>query len=200
VRPSRANNEAGPGEFRGTVQNKKGNMMSDENVVPPTENAASSPEAELTLEEQLQAALVERDQFKEKWTRALADHDNYRRRIQREMEEDRKYAAMPFLKALLPAFDGLDRAVFAASQSKNAEELILGVQLTIKQLEVALNGLGAKTIESVGQSFDPNLHEAISQMPSAEKPPMTVLQDVERGYMLHDRIVRPSKVIVAKAE
>ncbi|MBS0206311.1 MAG: nucleotide exchange factor GrpE [Planctomycetes bacterium] len=178
--------------------------MSDEPVVPETETNPAADAGPLeeapSMEEQLQAALAERDQFKEKWTRALADQDNYRRRVQREMEEDRKYAALPLLKALLPAFDGLDRAVLAASQSKNAEELIQGVQLTIKQLETALNGFGAKSIPAAGQMFDPNVHEAISQIASAEHPPMTVLHDVERGYMLHDRIVRPSKVIVAKSE
>lgn len=178
--------------------------MSKETVVPgeseKSTEVADQAGAAPTLPEQLQSALAERDQFKEKWTRALADLDNYRRRVQREMEEDRKYAALPLLKSLLPAFDGLDRTILAASQSKNADELIIGVQLTIKQLETALNGFGAKTITALGQPFDPNLHEAISQMPSAEHPPMTVLHDVERGYMLHDRIVRPSKVIVSKAE
>ena len=177
--------------------------MSDEKVVPSNKSSQSPDGGEqvpLTVEEQLQAAFAERDQFKEKWTRALADHENYRRRLQREMEEDRKYAAIPVLKVLLPIFDGLDRAVVAASQTKNAEELIAGVQLTIKQLEAALNGFGAKNIAAEGQPFDPNLHEAISQVPSAKYPPMTVVQDVERGYTLHDRVVRPSKVIVAKAE
>ena len=178
--------------------------MTKETVVPDenakSTDAADQADAAPTLQEQLQAALAERDQFKEKWTRALADLDNYRRRVQREMEEDRKYAALPLLKSLLPAFDGLDRTLTAASQSKNSDELIVGVQLTIKQLETALNGFGATSIAAVGQPFDPNRHEAISQMPSAEHPPMTVLQDVERGYMLHDRIVRPSKVIVSKAE
>lgn len=178
--------------------------MSDDPVIPETDPAPAAnngpTEEAPSMAEQLQAALAERDQFKEKWTRALADNDNYRRRIQREMEEDRKYAALPLLKTLLPAFDGLDRAILAASQSKNAEELIKGVQLTIKQLETALNGFGAKSIPAVGEVFDPNVHEAISQMVSTDHPPMTVLHDVERGYMLHDRIVRPSKVIVAKSE
>lgn len=165
------------------------------------ENAAApAGEETLTLEEQLNAALVERDQFKDKWARALADLENYRRRVQREMEEDRKYAAMPMLKSLLPAFDGFDRALQAATISKNPDELIKGVELTVKQLETALNGFGAKSIPAVGLPFDPNMHEAISQVPSADHPPMTVLHDVERGYMLHDRVVRPSKVIVAKAE
>ncbi len=173
--------------------------MSNETTVPNDDvKNASNPAGSPTLHEQLEAAAAERDQFKEKWTRALADHDNYRRRMQREMEEDRKYAALPLLKTLLPAFDGLDRAITAATQSKNVDELIIGIQLTIKQLETALNGFGAKSIPALGQPFDPNLHEAISQIPSPDHPSMTVLQDVERGYMLHDRIVRPSKVIVSK--
>lgn len=178
--------------------------MSSESKASTNEGAkpvdTQAPQEVLTVEEQLQAALAERDQFKEKWTRALADLDNYRRRVQKEMEEDRKYAVLPLLKALLPAFDGFDRAILAANQSKNADELIKGVQLTMKQLETALNGFGVKSIPAAGQPFDPNLHEAISQMPSAEHPPMTILHDVERGFTLHDRIVRPSKVIVAKGE
>ena len=174
----------------------KQSAAGDDNAEP----LGDSNEETLSLEEQLNAALLERDQFKDKWARALADLDNYRRRVQREMEEDRKYAAMPMLKSLLPAFDGFDRALQAASISKNTDELIKGIQLTVKQLETALNGFGAKSIPAVGLPFDPNMHEAISQMPSAEHPPMTVLHDVERGYMLHDRVVRPSKVIVAKAE
>ncbi|MCX7395263.1 MAG: nucleotide exchange factor GrpE [Planctomycetales bacterium] len=169
--------------------------MSDE--VNTMNDAEKSVDPGPSLSEQLQAALLERDQFKDKWTRALADHDNYRRRVMREMDEDRKYAALPLLKTLLPAFDGLDRAVLAAAQTNNADELIGGVQLTIKQLEASLNGFGAKSIVALGQPFDPNLHEAISQAESADDPPMTVLHDVERGYMLHDRVVRPSKVVVS---
>lgn len=174
--------------------------MSEDKQTPTENTADSHSDTTPPLAEQLKAVQEERDQFKDKWARALADLDNYRRRVQREMEEDRKYSAMPILKSLLPAFDGLDRAVLAASQSKNADELIRGVELTIKQLEAALNGFGARMIEAAGKPFDPNLHEAISQMVSADVPPMTVLHDVERGYLLHDRVVRPSKVIVAKAE
>lgn len=175
--------------------------MTEQQSPAEDQNAAAAANEETpTLEEQLNAALAERDQFKDKWARALADLENYRRRVQREMEEDRKYAALPMLKSLLPAFDGFDRALQAASVSKNTDELIKGIKMTVKQLETALNGFGAKFIPAVGLPFDPNMHEAISQVPSAEHPPMTVLHDVERGYMLHDRVVRPSKVIVAKAE
>lgn len=152
-----------------------------------------------SLSEQLKAVTEERDQFKDKLARSLADLDNFRKRIYREMDEERKYQSVPLLKSLLPVFDGLDRAVMAAAQSKNFEDLLNGVQMTIKQLETVLAGHGAKPIAAQGQPFDPNQHEAISQAPSAEVPPMTVLHDVERGYTLNDRVIRPSKVVVSTA-
>lgn len=159
--------------------------------------AADADNVAPTIAEQLKAAVTERDQFKDKLARSLADLDNFRKRIYREMDDERKYQALPVLKSLLPVFDGLDRAVSAAAQSKNLDDLLNGVQMTIKQLEAALAGHGAKPIVAQGQPFDPNLHEAISQIPSADHPPLTVLNDVERGYTLHDRVVRPSKVIVS---
>ncbi|WP_010581753.1 nucleotide exchange factor GrpE [Schlesneria paludicola] len=166
---------------------------------PKDETTPADASAPATLKEQLQAANEERDQFKDKWARAMADLENFRKRVYREMDDERKYQAAPILKSLLPVFDGLDRAIFAASQAKNFDDLLNGVQLTLKQWESILAGHGAKPITAVGQPFDPNLHEAISQVPSADHPPMTVLNDVERGYTLHDRVIRPSKVVVSAA-
>jgi molecular chaperone GrpE len=145
----------------------------------------------------VQALTAERDDFRDKWARARADLDNYRKRIQREMEDDRKYAATPIVKALLPGIDGLQRALKAAAASKNVDELIAGVEMVAKQFEAALTGLGVQPIDAIGKPFDPNVHEAIAQIPNAEHPPMTVIDDIERGYTLHERIVRPSKVIVS---
>jgi molecular chaperone GrpE len=116
------------------------------------------------------------------------------------MEEDRKFAVVPLVKAVLPALDNLQRALQAASTSKSVDELVSGVEMVVKQFEDALASVGVQAIAAAGEPFDPNLHEAISQQPSAEHPPMTVLQDVERGYTLHDRVVRPTKVIVSKSE
>lgn len=166
-------------------------------VPPPNDETTTEGES---LEAQLQQALTERDEYKDKWARAMADLDNFRRRIQREMEEDRKYLALPLLKALLPGLDGLDRTLTAAETSKNADDLITGVKMVQKQFESSLGQFGVQPIAAVGLEFDPNIHEAITQMPSADHPPMTVLQDVEKGYLLHDRVVRPSKVIVASAK
>lgn len=169
-------------------------------MADPTDDSKTEPNAlSPTVQEQLQAALAERDQYKDNWARSKADLDNFRKRVYREMDDERKYQSLPLLKSLLPAFDGLDRAVFAASKSKNFDDLLNGVQMTVKQIDSALTGHGAKAIVAEGQPFDPNLHEAISQFPTADYPPMTVLNDVERGYLLHDRVVRPSKVIVTVA-
>ncbi len=170
-------------------------QKTDTKANPDAETGTAAP----TLAEQLQAAQTERDQYKDKWARSMADLDNFRKRIYREIDDERKYQSVPLLKSLLPVFDGLDRAVFAASQSKNFDDLLNGLQMTIKQLETTLVGHGAKPIVAQGQPFDPNLHEAISQAPSTDHLPMTVLQDVERGYTLHDRVIRPSKVIVTVA-
>lgn len=174
-------------------------MTTDQTPEPDARPQGAEQSDSPSLSEQLKTAIAERDQFKDKWARAMADLDNFRKRMYREMEEERKYQSAPMLKSLLPVFDGLDRAVYAAAQSKKFDDLLNGVQMTIKQLETVLAGHGAKPIVAQGQPFDPNLHEAISQAPSADYPPMTVLNDVERGYQLHDRVIRPSKVVVSTA-
>jgi len=181
-------------------------IMPDENQTPT--NAESNPEdiaaavAEAVTAndsaEPVQSALqAERDQFFESWKRVQAEFENYRRRSQREREQEAKYVALPVIRDLLPGLDNLRRSLEAANKSGKLEELTKGVEMTLKQIESILDKHEAKAIPGVGTPFDPNLHEAISQMPSADHPPMTVLMEVERGYLLHDRVVRPSKVIVS---
>jgi molecular chaperone GrpE len=148
------------------------------------EVAANDPTAE--LEATLAAMVAERDDYRDKWARARADMDNYRRRMQKEMEEDRKYAVLPLLKAILPGIDGLQLALRAAEGQQKGDELI-----------AALTSVGITAIAAKGEPFDPNRHEAITQCPSADHPAMTCLDEVERGYQLHDRVVRPTKVIVS---
>lgn len=158
-----------------------------------SENAASNDSADAVLS----ALQSERDQFFESWKRVQAEFENYRRRAQREREQEAKYVALPIIRDLLPGLDNMRRSVEAANKSGKLEELITGVEMTLKQIESILDKHDAKPIPGVGSPFDPNLHEAISQMPSADHPPMTVLMEVEKGYTLHDRVVRPSKVIVS---
>lgn len=172
---------------------------------PTGDPSDSAAQAETSAGNTDPAAIIaaleaERDDLKDKWARSRADLENYRRRIQREMEEDRKYAAMPLLKAVLPALDGLHLALRAADTAKNADQLIAGVEMIARQFTAAFASQGITPISAVGEPFDPNRHEAISQRPSSEFPPMTVLDEVEQGYLLHDRVVRPTKVIVSMAD
>ena len=129
--------------------------------------------------------------------RAQADLDNYRKRSQKEAEENRLYRSLPVVRDLLPVLDNLQRAVAAAANGGEAAELVEGVKLVQKQFEDVLAAHSVQPIDAVGQPFDPNLHAAVQQVPSPDHPPMTVLQELQRGYRLHDRVVRPSQVIVS---
>ena len=162
---------------------------------------ASTAEAEQpqTGDEQLAQAIAERDAHYERFLRAQAELENYRKRLRRESEEERKYAVQPIIRDFLPALDNLRRAADAARNNLQATDLVRGIDMVLQQLDAALGAHGARPIESVGKPFDPHLHEAVQQFPSADHPPMTVLQELERGYTVHDRVIRPSKVIVSKA-
>jgi molecular chaperone GrpE len=156
----------------------------------------ASPEV-ASLREQLEAAQAERDEYRNLALRTQAELENYRKRVGREREEDARYRALPLAKELLPVVDNLRRAVEAANKSGNAEELIRGVEMVLRQFDEALARHDIRPITAEGEKFDPNRHDALTQVPTADKEPMTVLQEVERGYTLHDRVLRPSKVIVA---
>jgi molecular chaperone GrpE len=152
-----------------------------------------------SLEEQLEATRTERDENNDRFLRAQAELENYKRRTQRELAEQRLYAALPVVRDLLPVIDNFQRALDAARNSEQAADLVEGLELVIRQLGETLSRHGTTPISAVGQPFDPNLHEAVQQIPDPDHPPMTVLRELERGYVLHDRVVRPTKVIVSTA-
>jgi molecular chaperone GrpE len=130
--------------------------------------------------------------------RARADLENFRKRVQRDAEQQLKYANVPLVRDLIEVVDNLKRAMDAANQdATHATALRDGVGMVLSQLDVVLGKYGCKPIESVGREFDPNVHEAIAQMPSAEHAAGLVSQEMSAGYTLHDRVVRPSSVIVS---
>lgn len=180
----------------------KNETQPDEDALDPA--AASegkeqgSPEV-ASLKEQLEAARAERDENYNLALRTQAELENFRRRVNRERDEDLKYRSLPFAKEMLPVMDNLRRAIQAASQGGNVEELIRGIEMVLRQFDEALARQSVTAIAAEGEKFDPNKHDALTQIPTAEHEPMTILQEVERGYVLHDRVLRPSKVIVATA-
>lgn len=139
------------------------------------------------------------DELQNRLIRMQADTDNFRRRIQREQDEARKFESLRLLRDLLPGLDGLNRAISSAEQTGDMQTLLDGIKMVAQQFRDTLKAHAAEPIDALGKPFDPNLHEALTQIPSAEHDPMTVLQVVEMGYRLHDRVVRPARVIVSCA-
>ncbi len=131
--------------------------------------------------------------------RGQADLENYQKRSQRELAEQRRYAALPLARELLNVTDNLKRAIEAAVEAGESEQLVSGVQMVAEQLGTILSQYDCLRIDAKGQEFDPNLHEAIGQVPSQDHPPGTVIQVTQAGYRMHDRVVRPSQVLVAVA-
>ncbi|MFP6762113.1 MAG: nucleotide exchange factor GrpE, partial [Planctomycetaceae bacterium] len=125
---------------------------------------------------------AERDRYYEQWKRTQAELENFRKRAQREMETEVRYRDAGLIRDLLPALDNLTRSVQAAEQTGNVEELLQGLQMILSQFDQVLVGHSAAPIKTVGEPFDPNLHEALQEIPTSEHPPMTVLQEIERGY------------------
>jgi len=171
--------------------------MSEDVTNPQTEGAGSDPPPPATPDEQVQKLTEERDQYLDRWQRTAADFENYRRRVQREQDQERLYRSLPLARDLLPALDNLARTLEAAKAGASLDALVQGVAMVQKQFEDALSRHAIVPIPAVGMMLDPNLHEVLQQVPSADQPPLTVLQEVERGYQLMERVVRPSKVIVA---
>lgn len=129
--------------------------------------------------------------------RAYAELDNYRKRANRLLQEETKYAPLPLMRDLLPVVDNLERAIQSADQQGDSAKLLEGVKMIAQQLLGVLERHHCRPIEAKGAAFDPHVHEAITQIPSGELPPGTVAEVTLTGYQLHDRIVRPAQVLVS---
>lgn len=142
----------------------------------------------------------ERNQFLTLLQRTRADFENYQKRIQRDMAQERRFAASPLAMDLLPVIDNLERATAAAKQAKETGPLVQGVAMVQSQLFDTLRRHGITAIEAEGKPFDPHVHQAVMQQPSKAVPPNTVVQVLEQGFLIHDRVLRPARVIVSKPQ
>lgn len=132
-------------------------------------------------------------EWREKYLRTLADLDNYRKRMEREREQQRLYACEGLMKGVLPVLDDLEMACDAAG---DADAIRQGVALALRKALGVLEENGLRRIDAVGKPFDPRFHEAMGGEPS-DAPPGTVVVEMSRGYQLHDRVIRPSRVRIA---
>ena len=166
---------------------------------PDSTVAADSPAAAagISLEEQLAAAKKEAAGNYDRYVRALADLENFRRRVAREKEELRQFASASLLEGLLPILGNLQLGLAAARQQTDPKTVVDGVAMVLEQLKGVLERHGLKEVNPAGQKFDPHLHEAISHLASPEVPEEHVLQVVRTGYTLHGRLLQPASVVVS---
>ncbi len=175
-------------------------MAEPNKSAPDKPEAPAKPQSELeALQGQLRAAEKQRDEYLDLAKQTRAEFENYQKRFQRDLATERRYAQVPLAGDLLPALDNLERAIAAAAKAGDTGPLAQGVGMVLGQLLDVLKRHGVTRIEAEGQPFDPNLHQAVMQQPAKDKPPQTVLQVLEPGYMIHERVLRPARVIVSAA-
>jgi molecular chaperone GrpE len=169
---------------------------------PPGDGGAEAGQDPFARIAQLQRALAEAEQradsFRDQYLRSVADMDNVRKRAQRDIEAANRYGLEKFAQELLPVIDSLELAV-ASSPQADAKSLAAGQEATLQLLAKAFDKLNIRPIDPRGEPFDPARHEAVLAQESATAEPNSVLQVVQRGYELGGRLLRPARVIVARA-
>ncbi len=163
-------------------------LGADETLEPPSVDLRTT---EQQAQEELQI-------YQDKYMRLAAEFENYKRRAQRDQSDAIRYANESLLKNLLPTMDNLERAIQSGLDAGASGALIEGVQLTHKQFLETVGKLGVRQVSSTGGDFDPNIHQAVAHVESETAKPNTVVEEFQKGYFLHDRILRPAMVTVAK--
>lgn len=148
------------------------------------------------LERRIAELEADNQQLRDKALRAVAEVENVRRRSESERQQTLEYANEQLLRQILPIVDDFERTVAAGQQTKDVDALYRGVEIVYANLRKALERIGVRRMDTVGQPFDVHLHEAIMRQPS-EAPEDTVITDVEAGYTYHDRVLRHAKVIIS---
>lgn len=170
--------------------NTEDNLNNETTALPDAESAEANALAQLELELSAQ---------KDKYLRLFSDFENYKKRVARERIEDVRMAGKDFLLSVLPVLDDFERALKSFQDNPDTAAMKAGVQLVYNKLKSVTESKGLKSMETEGQLFDPELHEAISSVPASD-PEMKgkVIEAIERGYYLHDKVLRHAKVIIAQ--
>jgi molecular chaperone GrpE len=151
------------------------------------------------MEEKVETLEKEAAENHDRLLRMAAEFDNYKKRATREMNDFRKFANENFAKALLPVVDSMDLAIESSSNDKHVNNsMVEGVNMTLKEILKIFGQFGVKRFESIGNTFDPNLHQAVMQEETDKFPENTVSKELQKGFMIHDRLLRPAMVVVSK--
>ena len=176
---------------------------SEETETQPIDaDSEASPEAEAlaNLKAEYEAYKAESEERHDQMLRTIAEFDNSRKRAEREKEESLKYALESFVKELIPTIDSIERAIQSTKESQDFDALVEGVEMIHKGFLSAFEKRGVTPIEAVNELFDPMQHEAVMHVESEDVPENRVIEEWQKGYMLHNRVIRPSMVSVSKGK
>lgn len=189
--PADPSRETEPDNKAPADADQKAGEKAEQKAAPPDEKALTAK-----LEESDKKAGEHYDRF----LRISAEFENYKKRKEREAADFRKYANETLVKELLPVIDNLERAMETSADHEDAVKCILeGVDMTLKEIFKVLEKFAVKAVEAVGNEFDPTYHQAVMQETSDAHPENTVIKELQKGYTIHDRLLRPAMVVVAKA-
>ncbi len=169
-------------------------------LTPDTTSAAEEASLVTELQLALTAKAEEVRSLNDKYLRLAAEFDNYKRLIQRDQRDQIRFGNEQLLKELLPVLDNLERAIKASQEGGDSNVLIQGVDLTLKQLTGVLSRFHVKPVETVGQLFNPATHQSVTSVASKKIPEQHVVEEFQRGYLLHDRILRAAMVSVSTGQ
>ena len=183
-----------------TDSKKAQNREIEPESTPPDEKIVNGQDDPIKeLEAKLEAKEKEAGETYDRLLRASAEFDNYKKRSSREMEEFRKFANQSLIKEMLSVVDNLELAMNSTDGHKAIDkDLLQGLEMTHKEILRVFDKFNVKPIDAKGQPFDPTFHEAVMQEETDDSPKNTVINELQRGYMIHDRLLRPSMVVVAK--
>ncbi len=179
-------------------KNGQGGKSAEEGAIAVTEQEESALSELDNLRNQVENLTKESAMYKDKWLRAEAEMDNYKKRVHKEKLDQLKYGYETLIRELLPVIDNLERAIEYSKKHLQKDSLYEGVELTLKLLKKVVEGFGVNTISTVGQLFDPNFHEGIGVEEGQDYADNVIVKEVEKGYLYNDRLIRPAKVIVGK--
>ncbi len=173
----------------------------DQNNDSNKEGKAETVDLLKEMEEKLESMGQEVKENYDRFLRVSAEFENYKKRAAREMNDFRKFANESFVKAMLPVVDNLDRAIESSSNDKHADTSMLeGVDMILKEILKIFEQFNVKPFESLGKTFDPSLHQAVMQEETEVYPENSVVNELQKGYMMHDRLLRPAMVVVSKTK
>ena len=178
--------------------------VTEEKNQPPKSDSTAEPkeprkkETKTDCESKLQEKEKEAKDLYDRYLRLSAEMENFKKRAEKEKGETYKFANETLLKELLPVLDNLERALDHGQETKNAQALLLGVEMIHKSLWTVLEKYGVTRVEALGEKFDPNFHEAVMVQEVMEQEPGVVITQMQKGYLLHNRLIRPAMVVVSK--